>query len=104
MKKIILNQEKCIGCGACVAVSPKNFDFNDEGLSTIISDEVTNETIEASEICPVMAIEITGDCCCENCQCDNDTHECDCEDCQCDKDIECNCGCNCCANEKNIEN
>lgn len=86
MKKVILDQEKCIGCGACVAISPENFDF-DEGISKLINDEVSENTIEASEMCPVMAIEIINEeCDCNECNCeDNEEHEC------CNHDCHCNC-------------
>lgn len=31
MKKIIVDDEKCIGCGACVAIDSEHFDFNEDG-------------------------------------------------------------------------
>ena len=102
MSSVKVNEEKCIGCGACVAIAPNNFDFNDEGLSTVIGEEVTEETVNASEACPVFAIEIENgcscedgcccgddcecgeDCCCgDNCECSNEEHECECEHCHC---------------------
>ncbi len=58
MKNIEVNKNLCIGCGACVAICPQNFDFDDDGLSTVINDTVTKEAIEASEVCPVYAIKI----------------------------------------------
>ncbi len=48
----------CIGCGACVAIDPEHFDFQ-EGLSVATSQEVTDSVIEAAGACPVGAIEIT---------------------------------------------
>lgn len=57
-----LDTNKCIGCGACVAISNAqcggNFDFNDEGLSVVVNNEVTDSTREAKDACPVDAIEI----------------------------------------------
>ena len=41
--KAIVNQEACIGCGACAAICDKVFEINDEGLSTTISDKVEEE-------------------------------------------------------------
>ena len=35
MKKIKVNTEGCIGCGACVGLDPEHFDFNEEGLSLV---------------------------------------------------------------------
>ena len=80
MPKVKLDASKCLGCGACVDIAPKNFDFDDEGLSTLISEEVNEQAIEAAEACPVSAIEIG---CCGHC---HDEHECECDD-------DCECGC-----------
>ncbi len=55
--KVKLNSEQCIGCGACVAIAPENFDFNEEGMSQVINEEATEKTVEALEACPVCAIE-----------------------------------------------
>jgi ferredoxin len=56
-----INKDKCIGCGACVAVSPKIFTFNeDEGKAEIIADaKMDDKQIkEAMSVCPTEAIEI----------------------------------------------
>ena len=55
--------ERCIGCGACVAITDgKVFDFNDDGLAVAINEEVSEElkeiTEDASNGCPTGAIEI----------------------------------------------
>jgi len=107
MKKVILNEDRCIGCGACMSVAPDNFTFNDEGRAEIINNALTEEAIEASEMCPVSAITIEGNCkenskcdCSENCHCDencNCSDECNCgENCNCSEDNKCseNCHCN----------
>ena len=39
MAKITVN-ESCIGCGTCVGVAPDVFEMNDEGLSSVIGDDV----------------------------------------------------------------
>ena len=49
--------ETCIGCGACVAIDPEHFDFN-EGVSVAISQEIDDKVKETAEACPVGAIEI----------------------------------------------
>lgn len=98
MKKINVSEEACIGCGACVAIDPEHFAFNDEGLSHSIS----NENLESSELanaidsCPTSAISIkeTEDTCeCgDNCNC---TEENNCG-CHCyEEDAECECGTEC---------
>lgn len=51
--------ETCIGCGACTAIAPENFEFDDNGLSKVISETVTDNTRAAAGACPVGAIEIT---------------------------------------------
>ena len=56
MAKITVN-ESCIGCGTCVGVVPDVFEMNDEGLSSVIGDDVDSAK-EAAESCPVEAIEV----------------------------------------------
>ncbi len=79
MKKLVIREGACIGCGACIAVDPTHFDFNDDGLAEVISSESleNNSTINALESCPTNAIimedsELTeSSCSCEPCSCDN---------------------------------
>ena len=56
-----VNQDVCIGCGACQAVCPEVFQINDEGLATTIVDEINDDVkedaLDAKEGCPVGAIE-----------------------------------------------
>ena len=60
--KAKVNQEACIGCGACAAICDTVFGINDEGLSELIKEEVTAEeeqaVRDACESCPTAAIEI----------------------------------------------
>lgn len=49
--------DTCIGCAACVAIAPDNFDYQ-EGVSVVINEEITESTKEAVDACPVGAIEI----------------------------------------------
>ena len=94
MKKLFVNHEACIGCGACVAIDKDHFDFNDDGLSEVISDQNidTEEAKNAISSCPTNAISYIDDdekCNCKNCECEN----CDCEN---NPDKECNCeNCDC---------
>ena len=92
--------ETCIGCGACVAIDPEHFEFNDNGLSAVIKQEnlETAELTNAIESCPTAAISIAevDECDCVNggvCTCEN----CDCEDCNCEENCDCNDEC-CCEN------
>ena len=62
MSKVVLDQSKCIGCGACVAISNAanggNFDFDENGLSKVVNENVTETTTDAVESCPVEAISV----------------------------------------------
>lgn len=56
-----VNKDLCIGCGACQAVAPEVFEIEDDGLATVIVDEIPEEikedAIDAKEGCPTSAIE-----------------------------------------------
>lgn len=55
---INVDENKCIGCGACVAIDGEHFGFNDQGLSTVVKQEVTDSVKEAKDACPVEAISV----------------------------------------------
>lgn len=69
--KIILEREKCIGCGSCAALCPKYFEILDDGKSSVKkakrdpksnNDELETEkpecATEAADSCPVQCIHI----------------------------------------------
>ncbi len=58
MKKIVVNKDACIGCGACIAIDPEHFAFDDNGLSEVINQDNTEnmEVKNAMESCPTSAI------------------------------------------------
>lgn len=60
--KIKVNKDTCIGCGACQAICPLVFEYDDEGLMDVktneVNDEVKDDAIDAMEGCPVGAIEV----------------------------------------------
>jgi ferredoxin len=60
MKKIIVDEQKCIGCGLCVSIAPKTFKMNDNYKSVIIENSTDKEDVvsEAIASCPVMAISL----------------------------------------------
>ena len=61
MKEIKVDENTCIGCGACIACAQNNFDFdNERGISVVISNEnVDSEEVSADiDSCPVGAITI----------------------------------------------
>ena len=56
---IKIDKEKCIGCGACVAVCPKAFEMKSDKAA--IKDANSKEACvkEAKETCPVSAISVS---------------------------------------------
>ena len=63
MKEIVVDKVKCIGCGACVGIDSAHFDFDDSGLSEVISnDDLESEDLQSAiEGCPTSAISIKDD-------------------------------------------
>ena len=60
--KVKVNEDKCIGCGNCVALSESQiFDFNDAGLAECILNPIPKDleetAKEATLQCPTVAIE-----------------------------------------------
>lgn len=55
---IKVDENKCIGCGACVAIDPEHFDFDENGLSKVTSQDMTNFNNEVVDSCPVGAINV----------------------------------------------
>lgn len=60
MKKIVVDEDRCICCGACFTSDPDHFTLGDNNKSTVIS----NENLDSSnlqnviEFCPTAAISI----------------------------------------------
>ena len=89
MKKFKVN-ENCISCGACVAIAPEVFDFNDDMQASAkkenniidkMDDETKEKAMNALEGCPVSAIELIDD----------------------DENVDCNDDCENCSNEENCD-
>lgn len=59
--KVKVNQDACIGCGACAAICDEVFEINDEGLSEAKVEEVSEDQAQAvrdaADSCPTGAIE-----------------------------------------------
>ena len=59
--KVKVNEDACIGCGACAAICDEVFEMNDECLSEVVVDKVQEENEESLkediESCPTGAIE-----------------------------------------------
>lgn len=62
MEKLHVDDSKCIGCGLCVSMDEKHFEFNDEGVSSVkdenVLDNEKNDLLNIVESCPVGAITI----------------------------------------------
>lgn len=63
--KVKVNQEVCIGCGACQAIAPSVFEFNEEGYAETkeetnaletMDEELKADVMDALEGCPTGAI------------------------------------------------
>ncbi len=74
MKKIEVNTEGCIGCGACFQIDPEHFAPNEEGYSHVINEENTEtENVQnAIESCPVGVISYQE---CDECSASEETKE-----------------------------
>ena len=72
--KVILEQKKCIGCGACSALDPKNFKMKDDNSKADLLDseetdelvfekdvEYTNDLQDGTDSCPVQCIILKKD-------------------------------------------
>lgn len=65
MKKIIVDEDTCIGCGFCCASCPEVFDMNDDGYAYTkdnnldnMDESVKENALEVKEGCPVEAIKV----------------------------------------------
>lgn len=59
--KLKVDKDLCIGCGACQAICPEVFEIEDDGLASVMAEDITKEVeedaIDAKEGCPTSAIE-----------------------------------------------
>ena len=57
--KITQDHEKCIGCGACVAVCPSNWEMSGDGKARPKSQESDDDCNKAAaDGCPVKCIHV----------------------------------------------
>ncbi len=58
--KVVVDQDLCISCGACVDICPEVFDWNDDEKAQAaegeIAAELEEQVNEAMESCPTNAI------------------------------------------------
>jgi ferredoxin len=60
-KKVKVNKDVCVGCGACTAICAEIFALGDDGLAEVVApvtDDVIAGVEDAQASCPVGAIEI----------------------------------------------
>lgn len=59
--KLKVNEDMCIGCGACQAACSEVFQIGDSRLAEVVVDEISEDlkesALDAKEGCPVAAIE-----------------------------------------------
>lgn len=57
-EKLIVDKEKCMGCGTCIALAGKSFKLGDDGKSIALNPPGDEENAIQSAIdgCPVKAI------------------------------------------------
>ncbi len=59
--KVTVDEDLCIGCGACEEVCPDVFRIGDDGIARVVRDDpgpLTALAIEAAEGCPQGAITV----------------------------------------------
>ena len=58
MKKLVIDENLCIGCGACVTTAPKTFVMDDNGKARVINEagDKPGDIQTAVDNCPVQAI------------------------------------------------
>ncbi|HOO26723.1 MAG TPA: ferredoxin [Clostridiales bacterium] len=60
--KASIDRDNCIGCALCESICPEVFEMDDEGLASVIVDEIPAESeddaLDAAESCPVSVITV----------------------------------------------
>lgn len=68
--KIIFKRDECIGCSACAAVNPKDWEMKEDAKSHLINSNLENgeekielednldDNLDAADSCPVNCIQI----------------------------------------------
>lgn len=58
-KRIRVNKDKCISCGACIATSPsQSIEFDEDNKAYVDPTKVTEEDDVCLDVCPTEAIEL----------------------------------------------
>lgn len=59
MAKVTVDQELCIGCGACVSACPECFELQEDGKSHVTSQVCNCDLHEVAVDCPSQAITVS---------------------------------------------
>lgn len=55
--KVFVRRSKCISAGSCIAIAPKVFQFDDQNIAKVqTQDELDELKLLAAQSCPVLAI------------------------------------------------
>jgi len=60
-KKVIINQDTCIGCNTCPLIDPDTFELNATTFKAVVKKQpaaITDKITSAVSSCPVNAISI----------------------------------------------
>ena len=58
MEEILVNHDKCVGCGRCTEICPTTFRLNEDGKSDVISHDDVDCAKKAADECPQEAITV----------------------------------------------
>lgn len=63
MKKVIIYDDRCIGCGLCESIEPKVFLITDYNIAEVVMQPQTFDGLvqQAVDSCPTDAIDIISD-------------------------------------------
>jgi ferredoxin len=64
IKRIVINKDKCQGCGTCTVLAEKAFELSEEGFAVVKPEALNSperEILDAVKGCPAGAIEIYYD-------------------------------------------
>jgi len=59
MAKVTVDQDTCIGCGACVSACPDCFELNEDGKSKVIAEVCDCDLHEVAINCPSQSITVS---------------------------------------------
>jgi ferredoxin len=61
MTKVTVDQDLCIGCGACESACIECFEIKEDGKSHVIAETCACDLHEVALNCPVQAIDVTDE-------------------------------------------